>query len=285
MKFSSAVALLGLSSSVSALAWPGFLPELDSLVVRQNSDETTNSPKPTNTPSSNDNNNEEEEEKTTTGPATPLRTNLNTAGISQSGKATGSAAPNGTTSGKPRQTEFNPQDPAGAVVMITPSVMEGYQLYKIGDYITWAWNYTNLQGTPTAIDVLVTNTVAKQTWTLTQNMTFQEQGSYTWDTGAYDRTAVASPLLVEQYTLIIHDSDSEPTGPAPAGMLAPFNSFKFGLYTPKVYTPISDGWKCASCNGAGGMSIDSKAVAAAGVMSVITVLSFTWFVAGFGGLM
>ncbi|KAK4176227.1 hypothetical protein QBC36DRAFT_12271 [Triangularia setosa] len=283
MKFSSAVALLGLSSSVSALAWPGFLPELDSLVVRQNNDESTNSPKPTNTPSSNNDN--EEEQKTTTGPASPIRTNLNTAGISQTGKATGSAAPNGTTSDKPRKTEFNPQDPAGGVVMITPSAAMGYQLYKIGDYITWAWNYTNLQGSPTAIDVLVTNTVAKQTWTLTQNMTFQEQGSYTWDTGAYDRTAVASPLLVEQYTLMIHDADSGPTAAPTAGLLAPFNGFKFGLYTPQVYTPISDGWKCASCNGASGMSIDSKAVAAAGVMSVITVLSFTWFVAGFGGLL
>ncbi|KAK4200554.1 hypothetical protein QBC40DRAFT_70112 [Triangularia verruculosa] len=283
MKFSSAVALLGLSTSVSALAWPGFLPELDSLVVRQNNDETTNSPKPTNTPSSNKD--EEEDKETTTGPSSPIRTNLNTAGISQSGKATGSSAPNGTSTDKPRKTQFNPQDPPGMVVMVTPSAVEGYQLYKIGDHITWGWNYTNLQGTPTAIDVLVTNTVAKQTWTLTQNMTFQEQGSYTWDTGAYDRTAVASPLLVEQYTLLIHDTDTGPTAAASAGMLAPFNSFKFGLYTPKVYTPINDGWKCASCNGASGMSIDSKAVAAAGVMSVITVLSFTWFVAGFGGLL
>ncbi|KAK0748864.1 hypothetical protein B0T21DRAFT_29506 [Apiosordaria backusii] len=256
------------------------------LARTRQSGESTNSPKPTNTPSSNnDESNDKEDKKTTTGPASPIRTNLNTAGISQTGKATGSSAPNGTTSDKPRKTEFNPQDPAGSVIMVTPAALAGYQLYKIGDYITWAWNYTNLQGSPTAIDVLVTCTEAKQTWTLTQNMTFQEQGSYTWDTGAYDRTAVASPLLMEQYALMIHDADTGPTAAPTAGLLAPFNGFKFGLYTPKPYTPMSEGWKCASCSAANGMSIDRRAVGAAAAMSVITVLSFTWFVAGFGGLM
>lgn len=103
--------------------------------------------------------------------------------------------------------------------------------------------------------------------------------------GVYDWIVVVFFLLVEQYIFIIYDFDLEFIGLVFVGMFVFFNSFKFGLYIFKVYIFISDGWKCVFCNGVGGMLIDSKVVVVVGVMSVIIVLSFMWFVVGFGGLM
>jgi hypothetical protein len=177
---------------------------------------------------------------------------------------------------------FNPVDPAGGVVMITPDVYAGSQLYKIGDYVTWGWNYTNLQATPTAVDVLVSCSKAQQTITLTQNMTFAQPGSFTWDTNAYMQTNAASPLLTEQYTLVIYDAESSISATPEAGYLSAFTGFTFGLYQPRKYVPLGE-WVCATCSGA--MSdMERRTLGTAVGVSVITVLSFTWFVAGFGAL-
>lgn len=209
------------------------------------------------------------------------QTNLNTGGRSQTGSATATgslAKGNGTRTSGGRHTMFNPQDPAGSVVMLTPAITDGSQLYKMKDFVTWGWNYTNLQATPTAVDLKIS--AVKQTWTLTQNMTFATKGSYTWDTAAFQSANIANPLPVEQYTLIIHDSDGSATQTAEAGYLAPFSGFIFGLYTPKPVVD-SDQFVCVTCNG--GLSVmERRAVGGAVVMSILTVFSFTWFVAGFG---
>lgn len=170
--------------------------------------------------------------------------------------------------------------------MITPAAHAGTQLYKIGDYVTWGWNYTNLQGPPTAVDVLVTAREITRTYTLTQNMTFNTAGgSYTWDTDQFTKDNVATPLVQAKYTLVVYDSDGSPSSTPEAGYLAPFNGFTFGLYYKSDYTPSNEGWKCASCSGAGSVGVDSRSLGAAVVMSAVTVMSFTWFVAGFGGLL
>jgi len=163
--------------------------------------------------------------------------------------------------------------------MITPAITMGTQLYRIGEYVTWAWNYTNLQANPTAVDVVVSCPKATQTWTLTSNMTFQSQGSYTWDTNA-QATAVQSPLLTEQYVLIIHDSDADITAVPSAGYLGTFNQFRFGMYKSQDYQPL-DQWNCATCNtNAAVPGLDKRAVGLAVSMSLVTLLSFTWFVTG-----
>ncbi len=163
--------------------------------------------------------------------------------------------------------------------MITPAATAAMQLYKIGDFVTWGWNYTNLQATPTAIDLLASCSFASRTFTLTQNMTFQTHGSYTWDTGAFQSDNVASPLLTEEYTLILYDAESSVSATAEAGYLGTFEGFTFGLYATQSYTPLADGWTCATCSGA--MSdMEKRAVGFALTMSIITVLSFTWFVTG-----
>lgn len=217
---------------------------------------------------------------------TPITTNLNTGGITQTGTATGTGRGrgNGTSTDAPRRTTFDPRDPAGGVAMVTPAATAGFQLYKFGDFVTWGWNYTSLQATPTAVNLLIKNSHVPQPWTLTQNMSFAEPGSYTWDTNSYTQRpeVIATPLLTDQYTLIIHDADGGPSDTPEAGYLAPFSGFTFGLYDGQPYTPSNEGWQCASCSGAAGAGVDGRAVGVAVVMSAVTVFSFTWFVAGFG---
>ena len=237
---------------------------------------TTPSPSPT-TDSTTDSESDSPTTATSTNKVQDVTTtNLNTGGIQPT--ATG----NSTQSSNSTHTDFPAQDPAGNVVMVTPAATaQSTNLYKIGDTITWGWNYTNLQGTPTAIDILA-SVAATATFTLTQNMTFATPGVYEWDTGAYDDEHVGQQLLTEQYTLAIYDADGGPSATAEPGYLAPYSGFKFGLYQPKGATPLSD-WHCATCSAALG-AVERRAVGAAVGMSVVTVLSFTWFVVGFGAL-
>jgi hypothetical protein len=213
----------------------------------------------------------------------PIQTNLNTGGITQTGtvRQTG----NSTRTSAPKKTEFDPQDPAGAVVMVTPAITAGTQLYKIGDYVTWGWNYTNVKGTPTAVDIYVKCSKVPQPWTLTQNMTFTDPGTYTWDTEQFQKSNVGNPLLTEQYTLVIADADGGISATPEPGYLSPFSGFYFGMYEREEYHDTGDGWQCASCSAAAPSGLDSRAVGAAVVMSAVTVLSFTWFVSGFGAFL
>lgn len=211
----------------------------------------------------------------------PITTNLNTGGLTRSATASGTG--NSTSSKPPKKTQFDPMDPPGSVVMVTPAPTDGYQLYKIGDNVMWEWNYTNLQGTPTAIDIYIKCSKVAQPWTLTQNMSFTDPGTYTWDTGEYQKSAVATPLLTEQYTLVIADADGGISATPEPGYLAPFSGFMFGLYQPQPYHDTNDGWQCASCSGAM-PGLDNRAVGVAVVMSALTVFSFTWFVVGIGAL-
>ena len=234
----------------------------------------------------------EDEDVTTTATTTkkkgPITTEYNTGLHTQtdsesgSGTATGTKSKSTTKATTTKHKTFNPVEAPGSIVMITPSAAAGSQLYKIGDYITWAWNYTNVQGTPTAVDVLVSCKSQTSTITLTQNMTFTTPGAYTWDTHAYQTNHVEDPLMIETYTLIIHDSDSAVTAPAEAGYLAAFSGLSFVLYTPQAYTPLASGWVCATCSG-GVSDIDKRAFGAVMAMSAVTVVTFTWFVTGFGG--
>lgn len=167
--------------------------------------------------------------------------------------------------------------------MTKPAITDPSSIYKIGgDPITWGWNYTNLQGTPTAIDVLISCAAVSRTWTLTQNMTFATAATFKFDTKKYKEENPKDSLRTDIYKLLIHDADKDFKDAAEPGYLAPFSGFQFGLYEPQEYISIEDGWQCATCSGA--MSdVDKRALGGAMVMSVVTVLSFTWFVVGVGG--
>ena len=165
--------------------------------------------------------------------------------------------------------------------MITPAIISGEQYFKIGDHVTFAWNYTSLEATPTAVNIMATCTANKQLYTIQMNQTVANTtGAVTWDTGAYQATAVSDPLLTETYTLIIYDAASSISAQAQAGYLAVFDSYTFGMYTPQAYTPLAD-FQCATCSGALS-DMERSALRMVLGMSLLSVLSFTWFVGGTG---
>lgn len=183
-----------------------------------------------------------------------------------------------TTSGP---TSFDARLPAGGVSMQTPAISLGQQYFKIGDYVTFGWNYTSLEATPTAVNILATCTANKQLYTIEMNQTVANNtGLVVWDTGKYQATAVQNPLLTQTYTLIIYDSDSSISAVAQPGLLAVFNQYTFGMYSPQPYTPLGD-FKCVTCNGA--LSDNERSALAVVIgTSIITLLSFTYFVRDFG---
>jgi len=162
---------------------------------------------------------------------------------------------------------------------MTPALIDGPQYYKVGEFVTFVWNYTSLSVTPTAIDVLASCSANAQTYTLTSNMSIEATGAFTWDTGEQYATAT-NPFPVASYTLIIHDSSKDITDVPSAGFLAAFEQYVFGMYTPQAYTPLNE-FTCATCNGA--LSAHEKQALGVILMTAaITVMSFTWFANGFG---
>jgi hypothetical protein len=167
--------------------------------------------------------------------------------------------------------------------LLTPAQLAGSQFYKVGDNVTFAWNYTSLMATPTAVDVLASCSSASKYFTLTQNMTVTNATqSVTWDTGAYITSGpgLQNPLLTAVYTLVIFDADSAVTAQAQPGYLAVYNQYQFGMYTPQPYTPLNE-FKCVTCSSA--MSdMERRVIGLVFGMGAITFLSFTWFVTGLG---
>lgn len=172
--------------------------------------------------------------------------------------------------------------------------------YKIGDNVTFAWNYTSLQVTPTAINVIATCSENHGTWTLTSNMSVEETGKVVWDTSNKSITKTA-PLLTASYTLIIYDADTSISDFPSPGHLSSQNRLIFGMYISQPYTPLSGeisffslpnwnnirtnykttGYFCVTCNDALSL-IEKNALMFAAGMVTITVLSFTWFAGDFG---
>ncbi|RFU81462.1 hypothetical protein TARUN_727 [Trichoderma arundinaceum] len=288
------VALCLSSAAPLVSAWPGWLPELDALVVRAEKvltsftegntarptgpnavEGNTAKPTPTNPPDSSKTGDSSDDENSSTGK------DKGKGSSKTSEKGSGGKKTTSSKKGKPAEhTQFPPDAPAGGVVMQTPAVTAASAaLYKIGDFVTWGWNYTNLLGTPTAVDVLISCSANTGTWTLTSNMTFKTSGSYTWDSSVQE-SSVEEPLPVAMYTLIIKDSDASISGIPDPGYLGTFSQFTFGLYTPQPYVPFNE-WKCDSCNAALS-KFDHQALGFAITMGLVTVLSFTWFVSGLG---
>lgn len=158
-------------------------------------------------------------------------------------------------------------------------------IYKIGDYVTFKWNYTDLTATPTGVNVIAsasTSSLGASTWTLTSNMTFETEAAFTWDTAAFQTQALQDqkPLLVEMYTLYIYDAESAAvTATAGYGSLTGNAALTFGLYTGQAYTPLASGWVCGTCSAALS-SNERQALGLLFTMFGVTVLSFTWFVTG-----
>lgn len=118
--------------------------------------------------------------------------------------------------------------------MVTPNPMLGEQYYKVGDWVTFAWNYTSLSVTPSAIDVLASCTANQATYTIAVNIS-ASQTQVLWDTK--NAPSGQSPFLTEKYTLLIYDAELSVSATARAGYLGAYSGFTFGMYTPQPYTP------------------------------------------------
>ncbi|KAM0666972.1 hypothetical protein ACQRIU_004827 [Beauveria bassiana] len=268
--------LMQLALTVSSVApvvsaWPNWLPEREALIVRaDSSDSATATPSPSATGSATD----AKETGKTTG-------NLNTASATGSKTASGSGSKSKSSS-TPTHTTFAQDAPVGGVSMIVPAnTALGTALYRISDYITFSWNYTSLQGTPTAVDVLASCATARATWTLTGNMTYATSAELVWDTKP-PANDPKQPLLTAEYSLIIKDSDRSLDDRPEPGYLGADSALTFGLYAGKPYQNLST-WTCPGCRASSASrSIDGQGLKFAATMSVATVLGFTWFVAGLG---
>jgi hypothetical protein len=165
--------------------------------------------------------------------------------------------------------------------LITPALIAGPQYYKVGDNVTFAWNYTDVLASPTAVNILASCSDNNHMYTLAMNQTVEQNatGAVTWDTNAYQTNVDNVRLLTAFYTLIIYDAASSVSATAEPGYLAVFNQYQFGMYTPEAYVPLSE-FQCATCSSAALSDMERMALATMFGMSVITVLSFTWFVGG-----
>jgi hypothetical protein len=119
--------------------------------------------------------------------------------------------------------------------MVTPNALAGPQFYKVGDWVTFAWNYTSLSVTPTAIDVLASCTANQATYTIAVNMSASET-EVLWDTK--HTPDGQAPFLTENYKLLIYDSDLSATAAPRPGYLGAFTGFTFGMYLPQEYVSL-----------------------------------------------
>ncbi|KAF2813971.1 uncharacterized protein BDZ99DRAFT_229417 [Mytilinidion resinicola] len=285
--------LLTFSSLSSAISWPDAfenvkaMADVDGLIYGR-ADKSSASPEPTasatgdsSKPTDSAAASSGESAAATTGGKDAKSTGKSESTGKSTGKVTGkvSSATGSKVTKSASISDFDPRLPAGGIQLVTPAALAGPQFYKIGDWVTFAWNYTSLSVTPTAVDILASCTANQGTYTLAVNQSTQETGEVLWDTGAYQATGTL-PLLTETYTLMIYDADSSVSATPKAGYLAVYNQYTFGMYTPQPYTPFAD-FQCATCNAALSSS-ERQTLGFLLGMGTITVLSFGWFAGSFG---
>ncbi|KAL8849012.1 MAG: hypothetical protein Q9221_005973 [Calogaya cf. arnoldii] len=266
-------ALFLFTSLSSAWPWPPSVQDFDGLIYPRQDRESSSDASPAETAKPNPTPADDVAEK----PATTKAAGTKSTGSTK-------AAKGGTSKTKDAATKTSSVDarlPPGGVNMITPAALAQTSYYKVGDFVTFAWNYTSLSVEPPKIDVFVSCQANSATYTISNNASFEPTGSVVWDTKP--EASGTAPLLTETYTLIIHDASKEVTSVPQAGHLGAYNQFQFGMYTPQPYKSLEDGWQCATCSGALS-TIDQQALKFMLGMCLITVLSFTWFGGGFGAL-
>ena len=94
-----------------------------------------------------------------------------------------------TTKAPARTTKipFNAQP--GGVQIKYPNPTDGYQIYKIGDKVTFGWNFTSVLRAPTKINVEAYCTLGAYYFTITKDAP-GDLRKITWDTGAQQTSGV-----------------------------------------------------------------------------------------------
>ncbi|KAL3491998.1 hypothetical protein BJX62DRAFT_203736 [Aspergillus germanicus] len=183
-----------------------------------------------------------------------------------------------TSSSNRTTTSVDPRSPPGGISILTPAATST-TYYKVGDTLTFVWNYTSLEITPTAVNVIASCSINSATYTISSNMSVSETQSVEWDTGKYQANATI-PLLTATYTLIVYDESKDVDDVASAGELSSQNRYYFGMYISQPYVDL-DEYVCATCSGALS-STESQALKFGVGMALITIATFTWFATGFG---
>lgn len=164
--------------------------------------------------------------------------------------------------------------------MQVPGVFESQQFYKVGDWVTFGWNYTSVVNKPSAVNVIAQCSQIGAEWTIAANMSYEANQTVYWDTAQYNGKQTPQ-LVVASYTLIIENADqSKATGIPQAGALGSQAAYRFAMYTPQEYVPFSD-FTCPMCNSA---PSQRQAAGLMFAMASITILSFTWFATGSFGV-
>jgi hypothetical protein len=80
--------------------------------------------------------------------------------------------------------------------METPAATDGFSIYKIGNKVTFAWTYTDLIISPTAVNVVASCSAAATDFTIATKLPIKSM-SVTWDTGKFQQTGdVRLPVYV-----------------------------------------------------------------------------------------
>ncbi|KAI5195581.1 hypothetical protein AUEXF2481DRAFT_45139 [Aureobasidium subglaciale EXF-2481] len=203
------------------------------------------------------------------------------------GKSSGSNKATSTASSAKTKTYGNTAG-YGGIAMITPDVYATSTYYKIGNFITFAWNMTSLSATPTALDVMASCAANQHMYTLAVNQTVNgTSGTVTWDTGDYQSTATI-PLLTETYTLVIMDAALPAVSATAAyGHLPVYSGHLFAMYVPQStdYHNTSGNdtqiYTCITCK-SGASSLERQTLAVIFGTVFITIATFSIFVGGSG---
>ncbi|KAJ5659257.1 hypothetical protein N7507_005708 [Penicillium longicatenatum] len=213
--------------------------------------------------------------ETDTSTNTKTASDETTSGSTTTGTSKNTKTKSSTTTSS---VSINPAAGEGGISMLTPdSTTTTY--YKIGQNITFVWNYTSVTVSPTAVDVVASCSLNSATYTVTKNMSMEATGTAIWDTGEYEKTATI-PLLTASYTLFVYDADKSLSDTASAGYLGSDTGYSFGMYFTQSPTSLS-GFFCVTCNGALSDTNRQGLKFVVG-MAMLTVLSFTWFAGSFG---
>lgn len=184
----------------------------------------------------------------------------------------------GSITRKPSATMIPATAQMGYVTMIIPAVTAGYPLYKIGDTVTFEWNYTGLIITPAKINVVAHCSAVAADFTIARNIS-ASQTQVEWDTGEAQKGDSVKLPLEATYTLNIYDASKTMNDNAERGHLQPFSGLQFGMYSPRPYVQNNE-FVCATCDPNMANTLDKYTIRMMIAMGLMAVTSFVWFIAG-----
>ncbi|KAG6856161.1 hypothetical protein H0H87_006968 [Tephrocybe sp. NHM501043] len=154
--------------------------------------------------------------------------------------------PPSTSTGATTTTRRIPaSDPAGLLTITQPpATLTSYYKIAPSNFVTFAWNFSYVQVTPTHLTVsAVCDNGNTYPVGPTDGIIDGTATSVVWDLYSYQQNHPNTPLAQETYTLKIWDDRGPGAGRAP-GYLQANTGLKFALYSPEPYTGLADGKRC-----------------------------------------